>query len=110
MRMVRSFREYVGIAAGPERNQVRITSHEARIAAILHDLNDVAGEQVPLPFAPACQCNTAPPSKCPPQLISVRPSHHESVVPSQNRMRELLRITRSRSAVCKNICASNRPA
>src|SRR5439155_26433436 len=33
------------IAAGPERNQVRITSHEAHIAAILHDLNDVAGEK-----------------------------------------------------------------
>ena len=45
MRMVRSFREYVGSRPAPERNQVRITSHEARIAAILHDLNDVAGEQ-----------------------------------------------------------------
>ena len=44
------------------------------------------------------------------KVISVRPSHKESVVPSQNRMRGLLRITHSRPAVCKNICASNRPA
>jgi len=34
-----------------ERNQVRITSHEAHIAAVLHDLNDVACEQCT--FAPA---------------------------------------------------------
>ena len=55
----------------------------------------------PLPFAPAGQCKTVPPSKCPPQLISIRPSQSESIVSSQNWMRGLLRITHWRSLACR---------
>ena len=47
----------------PERNQIRIAAHEADVSAVLHDLNDVAGEQCALAVRTGGQCNTVPPSK-----------------------------------------------
>src|SRR5215217_665105 len=37
--------EYAMDRGTPERNEIRIAAHEADVSAVLHDLNDVAGEQ-----------------------------------------------------------------
>jgi hypothetical protein len=52
----------------------------------------------PRPSAPLAQCSTAPPAKCPPHLINVKPSAIVRLGPSQNTIAASGRCTHCLSA------------
>lgn len=67
----------------------------------LHRLCGVGVKDCVKPYAPAAQCSTVPPSRWPPQRISVRPPASSFVSPSQKTMASSDRMTHWRSAACR---------
>ena len=53
----------------PERNQIPIAAHKADLSAVLHDWNDVAGEQCASAVRAGGQCKTVAALKMTTQLI-----------------------------------------
>ena len=72
-----------GLVDVPRVSPYRLTAHLGMAVLIYGAMLWVAlGLLFPRPSAPAGQCRTVPPGKCPPQRISVTPSHNRNVSPS----------------------------
>src|SRR6516165_1622458 len=84
-----------------QRNKVRIAAHERRHLRSVVTVRISPAQTTPRPAAPPAQCNTVPPSKWPPQRMSVTESHRLLVSPSQSWTAGSLRMIHCLSAACR---------